>query len=661
MRLGIQESFLALHDGHDGIGRAVVFHDSLADALGQWTAGSRISPVWPIGFIADPAASSASSPAPPPSPVSGCLTFIGPVRPRRLQDGVPALEDAASVWASMGCFNIVVHTGKGAAQAEIAAQIMVWARAQGIAFEQWHLDAGRIVRTERHVLAQKDSKALSALLGFGGDHHHPAVRTGYQENVVATATSLARAAAVYPPIHDEIEQAAASMAAIMRCFAEGGLTLLEMQSRLQTMNAALSRFSSQAFSGIPPIEGTECHFWIHSLLGTGSANLALASLVASVQQVLGAALLPERLALLDGVSNALRTADELVNDESMLSFDIMDAVRPAGDPQIVPLISYFSGRDGFSSHVQTLSAPLTTLAECNSRRSNLLTVTHEISHILVQSALAIISPTPSDADQMRHATALIGRGAEAHTMLDAARQLFLEAIVSMDLADRGLRDSISHARAAEELPRMIERTRMEVQEILVHTFDFLYFHQGDPEYYVSNIWHSWCAIPGIADRVPEYLMRTLCAVSPRFLRDNPGTRFEAALLGVETTLARIEGEIGLEGNYVTRVLEYIGQIRDDKQLRKHVETQYFVRMRLVRLVQMFLYSEKLAARLFHDPHVGGGKGYSRKKPLEYDTHPIGNALQFLRKQLKSDPREAESMWVLHALAFDTDPPPLGGL
>lgn len=659
MRLGIRESFLALHDGHDGNGRAVVFHESLADALGQWSAGSRISPIWPIGFAPSSATSLPSNSSPLPSPVSGCLTFIGPVRPRRLQDGVPGLDSAASVWASMGCFNIVVHTGTDAAQVEIATQLMAWARAQRIASEQWHLDAGRIVHTDRHVLVQKDSEALSALLGFGGDHHHPAVRTAYQENVVATATSLARAAAVYPPIHDEIEQAAASMVAIMQCFADDQLTLLEMQSRLQSMNAAMSRFSSQAFSGIPPIEGTECHFWIHSLLGTGSANLALASLVASVQQVLGAALLPERLALLGTITKKVPTSGELVDDEKLLSFDIMDEVQPVSDPQIVPLITYFSGRDGFSSHVQTLSAPLTTLAECNSRRSNLLTVTHEISHILVQSALAVISPTPSDLSQMRNARELIEPDAEAGTMLDAARQLFLEAIVAMDLAERGRNDTISHAQAADELPRMIERTRMEVQEILVHTFDFLYFHQGDPEYYVKNIWHSWCAIPGIADRVPEYLMRTMCAVSPRFLKDKPGTRFEAALLGVETTLRKIEGEIGLDGNYVTHVLAYIDDIRRDNQLRRQVEKQYFVRMRLVRLVQIFLYSEKLAAKLFHDPHVGGGKGYGRKKPLEYDTHPVGNALQFLRNQLKSDPREAESMWVLHALAFDTDPPPLG--
>ncbi|MEO1408091.1 MAG: hypothetical protein AAFV54_16625, partial [Pseudomonadota bacterium] len=49
---------------------------------------------------------------------------------------------------------------------------------------------------------------------------------------------------------------------------------------LLTLNAGLSRLSSQALSGTAPILRTECHFWPHSFLGTGVANLALRNVTA---------------------------------------------------------------------------------------------------------------------------------------------------------------------------------------------------------------------------------------------------------------------------------------------------------------------------------------------------------------------------------------------
>jgi hypothetical protein len=652
MHLDTRAFFIVLHDTPDGRERAVTLHRNFEAALAGWTVGSRLSPIWRLR--ADPKS------APPDVAFSDCrLTFIGPVRPARPTSEIKNIDKALSVWSTLGCFNLIVHTARDAAGEALAAETIAWAEAQGVAYEQWTLEAGTIAAVDQRILPRRQSAVLASLLTYDEDHQHPTVRTSYQENLVATAMSLARAAAVYPPIYDEIEKAAASIGEIMKRFAAKELTLLEMQSRLQTMNAALSRFSSQAFSGIPPIRATECHFWIHSLLGTGSANLALASMVASIQHVLGNALIPERLCLLSEVTKGTPTATDLTGDAKLLDFDILDAVEPPADAaNIVPLITYFSGRDGFSSHVQTLSAPLTTLAECNSLRSNLLTVTHEISHIFVQSALAVLSPTPGDTKDFKWANHLLEPGAQATNMLEAARQLFLEAIVSMAIEDRPGARPYGKKELSAELPGIVERSRLEVQEILVHTFDFLYFHQGDPDYYVSNIWHSWCAIPGIADRIPEYLMRTLCAVSSALLTEKPSTRFQAALRGTKEILTKIEPDIGLEQNYVCLVLKYIKRIEGDAALLERVQKQYFVRMRLVRVVRIFLFSDKLVARLFHDPHIGGGEGYKQKKSLQYDANPIGNALQFLRINLKANPSEAESMWILHSLAFDATPSPL---
>jgi hypothetical protein len=651
MQLDVRATFLALHDSPNGGERALSIHSDFESAIAGWTVGSRLSPIWRLQDDKQPPVS---------APFDACqISFIGPVQPARLVREVHGIEEAVSIWASLGCFNMVVHTDITDAGQALAVRIAEWAKKSDIAFEQWTIKSGIIDHVDQHVLARRESDVLAKLAKYGDALKHPMTRTSYQENLVATATSLARAAAVYPPIYDEIESAAGSICIMMEKFASGQMDLLNIQSRLLTMNAAISRFSSQAFSGIPPIRGTECHFWIHSLLGTGSANLALASVVASVQLVLGEARLPERLRQLSYITTKIPDSSELTADPTLLDFDLLDAVEPEGNPEkIVPLVTYFSGRDGFSSHVQTLSAPLTTLAECNSLRSNLLTVTHEISHIFVQSALAELSPTPGKDEDFQWARKLLAPHAKPANMLEAARLLFLEAVVSMATESRADQKPFGVRELENQLPSIIEWTRLETQEILVHAFDFQYFHAGDPEYYVSNIWHSWCAIPGIGDRIPEYLMRTLCAVSSVLLRELPEKRFQAALQDTKAILKKIAPNIDLPSHYVDKVLDYIERMENEPALMDRVKKQYFVRMRLVRLVRIFLFSDKLSAKLFHDPHIGGGEGYRQKKPLIYDSHPVGNALTFLRGHLKQNPTEAESMWVLHALAFDSSPSPL---
>ncbi len=639
--------YLVLHSGSDGFSRNIAIVDSLARALSGWTSCSRISPIWPVTGL---------SAARKGQHFAGktILTFLGPCQPARLTASVALLTspNVLGFWLTSGCFNMVVCTDDSAPGETLSKAVTDFATKNELAFEQWRLDNGVIRDATYQTLKDNPSQSLlDRLAKFTKSDSTPEIRSSFQEPLVATATSLARAAAVSKPLYADLSEVAEVTCKIMDKFEAEELSISDMQSRLMSLNAALSRFSSQAFSGIPPIRETECHFWIHSLLGTGSANIALANLVASVQTTLGEARIPQRLQQLENLGNA-PSLDQLNTGSDLLNFDLMvQASLPAGRrAKVEPLVTYFSGRDGFSSHVQTLSAPLTTLAECNSYRSNLLTVTHEISHIFVQSALAELAPTPGDPKDLAKAQELLSPRYKAQNYLDAARQLFLEAIVGMKGAGQ---EEFDFNTQKEELDSLLQETRHEVQEILVHTFDFLYFHAGDPDYYVTSIWHSWCSIPGIADRVPDYLMRTLCAVSANLLNHEPGRRFEAALLEVKRLLESIEGKIGQPQNYVSKALSYIAKLEKDPALKKRIGFDYDMRIYLVRLVKIFLFSETLSAQLYNDPHVSGGRsGYRSKKSLVYDTQPIGNYLLFLKGQLKKDPSEAESIWVLHCLAFD---------
>ena len=642
MLLDTRTVYLALHDrtagqGHQA-GRKLVIVPDLATAVEGWTAGSRVSPIWPIEG-ADCA---------PPFVGRQKLFFLGPLRPGILVGAIPDLLKSG-LWVTAGMFNVLVRL---ATKSPAAARLRRWARENSIPYEEWSLTDGEVRPEGSNVLwSGGRCDAAARLATEAAKIDAPMLRAALQENVVATATSLARARALRPSLHDKLSAVAEATRLTLVAYREGRIGELDLQSRLLSMNAAMSRFSSQAFSGIPPIMSTECHFWVHSLLGTGSANLALDNLVSSIQAVLGEARLPERLLALEATNADLPDIDALTRGEDLLQFDLMKASRtPAKGGEIVPLITYFSGRDGFSSQVQTLSAPLTTIAECTSYRSNLLTITHEISHIFVQAALAILSPSAGDTAELDRAKMMIFRSYQAPNLLDAARQLFIEALVSIHTAARG---NMSAETMATKLPTIVEEWRSEVQEILVHAFDFMYFHQSEPDHYVTSIWQSWCAIPGIADRVPEYMMRTLCAVSANFLSESPATRFEAALKATVTLLKKVNRSVG-KGSYVHLALDHAAAAEADPDLRERMQKEYAARLLLVRLVKIFLFSETVAASLFADPHVRSGGSSTDKKSLHYDVASIGNAITFLRAQLEANPSEAASLWTLHCLAFDLE-------
>jgi len=198
-----------------------------------------------------------------------------------------------------------------------------------------------------------------------------------------------------------------------------------------------------------------------------------------------------------------------------------------------------------------------------------------------------------------------------------------------------------------------------MQEILVHVFDFLYFHKGQADFYITSIWHSWCSIPGIADRVPEYLLRTLSAVSADILDSLPEQIFESALRSSKELLETVDSQIDPQNDYVKLALDRINLMEADSALKEQVQKEFEARKYLVRLVKAYLHSESLENDLFDDHSVRSGSARKNKAKLRYDTNHIGNPLVFLRKQLKANPSEAESLWVLHCLAFDLFRP-IGG-
>lgn len=658
MRLGSRPSLLVLHTDAASLRRRIEIVPSLTTAIKAWTVGTRISPIWGIHEFAT------HEPAKRQFGGRHFLLFIGPLSPARLRSDIGSIARAKEIeiWVSTGCFNVVIRLDNNVTGTEIKREIIRWATDAKVPFEVWDVTDGSVTAVvdtslsfDRPMTLPQQLEKLSALSETIDNHEIPMLRVMMQEYCALMSCSLTRASIMVPAQFDDLILIDNDIRNDIEKYCKGELTALEIHGPLLTVNAALARFSSQAFSGMPPIDTTECHFWTHSLLGTGCANLALSNLAKYVQKTLGEARIPERIAALKENKTEVPNLTQLTSDPEIISRDTLKDVRLGGPPQpVLPLVTYLSGRDGFSSDLQTLSAPLTVISECNSFRSSLLTITHELSHIFVRGVLAHIFPNAKDQKNITQLWEMTRPGFHAQNWFDAVRQLLVEGIISMEQVSRGVREFKIEEITADSISEMMQDWRRETQEIMVHTFDFRYFYNGNPASYISGIWHSWSAIPGIVDRVPEYVLRTLCAISSPLLKERFERCAETARVELTKNLEILVAEGNLMSSYAEIALKHLKNNWNHSDQGRSILDEYRARLYLVRLVTAFLYSETVAAQLYSEPYVAGGRtttGY-KKKRAEYDLVPIGNPLTFLRAHLNPKGDEAESLWVLHNLAFN---------
>lgn len=644
MILGTRNLYLVLHHQLNDDTHQVAIVNSIPEALDAWGVSSRLSPIWLTE-------SQSATRAFDTSFHGGCrLTFLGPIAPADVIGELRRLDQtgAHDLFVTVGCFNVVVRTDADAAGTMIADRLLTWARTNGVAFEQWDMDDGVVSNRTFSLLsierATQKVRELAACSREGFPNHLSAV---IQELQATAATSLVRAEAIHGPTFEYIADVIDGVIATIKLFKANKVNAFSLQTLLMQRNAALSRFASQATAGIPPIFEMESHFWPHSLLGIGTATLAVRQLVTFVQRIVGESQLPGRVQLLSDQTDGLPDYNTLVRGDELLDFDILKQTvlsETEADP-VIPLVSFFSGRDGYSSKLQTLSLPFTALTESNSYRSNLLTITHEISHVIIQQGvLPKISPTPGRRDA-EWVSRLLHDNNAAINLLECARKLFLEATLSMEWTETKATKGHESGAMSKKFHDILRAYRQETQEILVHTFDFLYFYRGNTEYYVRSIWLSWCAIPGIEDRVQEYLLRTLSAISAKLLHVGPEKRFGMALGILKPLLEALSPLIDYPVNYVQHALDRISLMEADTDVWDDYDKLYSHRLLLVRLVKVFLHSATLEGELYRVP-------VQSRKFLSLEGPPIGNPLQFFADFLKEEASEVESTWLFNILAFD---------
>ena len=363
--------------------------------------------------------------------------------------------------------------------------------------------------------------------------------------------------------------------------------------------------------GSSPIRETECHFWTHSLLGVGIANIALANARRFLARTLGQARIPERVSAYRSIQHDIPDLANASFKDGVWTADWIDAVAIEAHPSpLFPQISYFSGRDGFKTTETTLSAPLSAITSRSSTRWSLLTITHEASHTIISGVLSVILPDFKGNAELDIAVNVLN-GAAPMNLLEELRSFVLRVMVEM--AEQSEKDDAPDHLTNIYVIDAVRRWRDEVEEIMVHTFDFLFFYGQQIDYYLVSIWRSWDTIPHLNSRVTNYLLRTLCVAASRHL-DSPNM-FGAAYEDAKRALVSAAASLGPD-SYVNVALEELNEYSTDSE---EVQKQIQVRIGLVAVVKAFLHSPLLLQQ------VRGHSGTARRAAIDLsrETSELG--------------------------------------
>lgn len=420
------------------------------------------------------------------------------------------------------------------------------------------------------------------------------------------------------------------------------------ESHLKDVTAAVARLSSQCFSGVSPIVLTECHFWIHSLLGIGTATLALQRISSFVEDALGRfnfALRVFEFSRRPPVElHKTPFADKKVWHDAYLGCH-SEEIQQEYENDRYPMLVYFSRRDGFRQASRcTLSAPLSSVNACDALPWSLFNITHELSHVFVETVLGEIIDSSEDGifQKLYDWSYNYDEGNRPKSFLDSIRYFFISIVAQHHAAQSSKKLTITDA---EHLRDIYGRLLPEFREVAVHLFDFIYFYKKDEKTYVKGIWLSWNVLPDLRRRYDDYIVRTLAALSVNQLHletnraDATIARFLEITKELQATLARIP----------SNAVNIFEEIHDHLEKRREkLKPLLLAFINLAQFMSTILYSEEAAAQL----HIQNHKNFSGAGGILIPDH-LDNPLKYLLEKTRNlDPSGTQSLCMLNSLAYN---------
>lgn len=597
-------------------------------------ANIRVSPIFPLDG------------KPPPnfnSLKESYLLFTGPLFPGHLDLGFDA-----DIYLSFGTYNIIIWC-KNEDELRIVKKHSLDHKAS---CEVWYLDCEGILCNLEHELVESEELK----------HQPTLIEVGEELKISAREYSLL----VTKSLHGAARYWKEQMVNMQK-FDSGFKYVVDKQTdnlgkitSLALTNSALSQHYSQVYSGTSPITNNECYYATHSLLGVGLANQVLQRIRDFSSEAFTKFHYLKRISLLKRIppkiinneshlySIALSCpffekeilGSEEVNQELEVYIKANDERKEALDT--IPNITYFSDKEGFRSTRFSLTAPFETISGSNTYEWTLMTLTHEISHVYIDGVLGIFLPNPLDNAESNFNFSLLSGKEKASSFFEQGQDLLLFGLKNLYLESIDSDKSDSKNKKSIRMNKKLVQNFIlygsrEANEILTHIFDYIYFYREDESLYIKCIWSSWAVIPNIETRVPEYIVRTLCAILVSRMSWNIEDSIDALNDKLSELKAMKPGKIPV----LDRAIE---ELKDRQKYKLKLQN----RVAFVKFVKAFLHSRMLSVSLQK------GKG-TVATSLGFRENSIKNPLRFLEEHaVEKSPQMLKSVWMIQHLAFTGD-------
>jgi hypothetical protein len=201
-----------------------------------------------------------------------------------------------------------------------------------------------------------------------------------------------------------------------------------------------------------------------------------------------------------------------------------------------------------------------------------------------------------------------------------------------------------------------------INEIMVHTLDFHYFYNSDADLYIKSIWISWLKLPATDGRIPEYLLRTICAIGTLDLDKKLDSVFDTALNKIETNIDDLRNSNLCNEPQIDTVINCIQEIRNNTEVKK----EYIdVWGRIAYITYKFLYSKQVQASFefsmetesqnFEDYNlnlkIGEYNSVKYKNPIKIIQQILSLFFnEYNSQDITSDSVEVDSLWIYNILS-----------
>lgn len=581
----------------------------------------------------------------------GFVLFISRINPSTLLD--INLKDV-SVYFSIGLYNVICIIPNKRKLNTFTTWLQK--KNKSINYEIWEINKGFLDAFDMESLHGISSESKDLLIDISKYSKYPQIQSVVNEYIALMKIVLYKSYNFLPSQHYEnlvLMKRVLNILHRIKNFSDYD-EFYPALKHLTNINASLSRFSSQTYTGTTPILYNESHFWSNSFLGIGLASKALINLRKFIQQNVGEQRIPE-------IIDYMKTDKDIVDlftleyDDEFFKKDHFKYYRnkrrkeilekDLEEAPIIPLITYFSARDGFKTYLHTLSASLESVLSANTLKWSLMTITHEISHNIISAVLSKIYP--KNNAELHDLYLMIGNELAPRNMLEMTRKYIFTAVVRIYNLDHDIADE-NFSAELESFKKVIFSREEEVEETITHLFDFMYFYGGKASKYIPELWISWSVIPGVKKKLIEYLIRSVCALSINFINTKKDPILEAKnelKKNLEVLLKSSKNE--------SIISEALKTLDSDWDL---IEPSVDVKIPLIQFAKTFIYSNDIFNLIYKEKYLlsgtlqNGGYRFSTKELADYH---FSNPVRFIDKYAQDKhPNITKSFWLYYHLVFN---------